>query len=58
MTTAINVATNHQQGLAGEAFIANQYQSNGAASLEKRWRGETGEVDLVFRTATHCFLLK
>ena len=49
MTPKIKGKANHLQGMAAEDFVANHYLSNGSASLEKRWRGTSGEVDLVFQ---------
>ncbi|WP_417723531.1 YraN family protein [Salipiger sp.] len=39
----------HQAGLAAEARIAQDYERRGYPLARARWRGKSGEIDLVFR---------
>ncbi|MGB5863946.1 MAG: YraN family protein [Sulfitobacter sp.] len=36
-------------GLAAEEFIARDYQSRGFTLAHQRWRGKSGEIDLIVR---------
>ncbi|MEL7254656.1 MAG: YraN family protein [Pseudomonadota bacterium] len=36
-------------GCAAEAAVAKGYVARGCALLESRWRGDAGEIDLIFR---------
>lgn len=38
----------YQTGLAGEASVEQSYLSRGYDVAERRWRGASGEIDLVF----------
>lgn len=35
-------------GLGGEEAVAREYDRRGADLLETRWRGQAGEIDLIF----------
>ncbi len=39
--------TSYHAGLAAEDIVAQTYARNGQATLAKRWRGASGEIDLV-----------
>ncbi|WP_375229821.1 YraN family protein [Roseobacter sp. S98] len=36
-------------GLAAEEFVSRAYLDRGYALVKKRWRGQAGEIDLIFR---------
>ena len=40
---------NYHAGLAAEAAVARKYQEMGIAIIAQRWRGQTGEIDLIGR---------
>ncbi|MDA7429308.1 YraN family protein [Primorskyibacter aestuariivivens] len=42
---------NHLSGLAAEAAVERVYRAAGLEPLERRWRGRSGEIDLVFLEA-------
>ena len=39
----------YQAGLAAEGITERHYQTQGYGTLEKRWRGEGGEIDLIMQ---------
>lgn len=39
---------NYQDGVSAEDIVARAYCEVGASLLEKRWRGQSGELDLIF----------
>lgn len=41
----------HFGGHAAEDIVQRHYQSLGAATRERRWRGRGGEIDLIFEQA-------
>lgn len=41
----------YAQGFAGEQRVEAHYAARGARLIARRWRGSTGEVDLIFRDA-------
>ncbi|MEM6636612.1 MAG: YraN family protein [Pseudomonadota bacterium] len=48
---------NHLAGQAAEAIVANHYASQGYQIAASRWRGKSGELDLVFsRGASTVFV--
>ena len=42
-------AVSYQSGLAAEYAVAADYRRRGFSEAARRWRGEGGEIDLVFR---------
>lgn len=42
---------NHLKGMASEEAVVCHYQINGYRLLERRWRGQAGEIDLIFAAA-------
>ncbi len=46
---ALRGITSYQDGLAAESNVERYYQSGGYTLLERRWRGQGGEIDLIFR---------
>lgn len=36
-------------GITAEKIVAQAYQNLGACLLEKRWRGQGGEIDMIFQ---------
>jgi putative endonuclease len=46
---AIRGARNYHAGLAAEAAVARRYEDRGIAICARRWRGLTGEIDLIGR---------
>ena len=46
---ALRGATAYHDGLAAESSVEIHYQSEGYRLLERRWRGQGGEIDLIFR---------
>ena len=45
---ALRGKASHVKGHAAEEQVASYYQNAGATLLEKRWRGGSGEIDLIF----------
>lgn len=41
---------NHLKGLAAEESVVATYLSRGCELLTRRWRGQAGEIDLIFST--------
>ncbi|QDY69669.1 YraN family protein [Qingshengfaniella alkalisoli] len=41
-------ARNYHAGLSAEDAVQRQYEASGATCLERRWRGRSGEIDLIF----------
>ena len=41
-------AVGYAQGLAAENQVERAYLNRGARLLERRWRGRSGEIDLIF----------
>lgn len=39
---------NHLKGLAAEEMVVGAYQGRGCQILARRWRGQAGEIDLIF----------
>lgn len=44
-------AVNYHNGLAAEDCVARAYTDQGARLVAKRWRGDGGEIDLIFDEA-------
>ena len=44
-------ATSYHAGLAAEDSVARTYVERGGTLLAQRWRGASGEIDLIFRLA-------
>lgn len=42
-------ATNHHAGEAAEQGVARNYEGRGFVLAASRWRGQAGEIDLIFR---------
>ena len=42
-------AVGHAKGLSAEAQVRRRYEARGAVLLHERWRGQSGEIDLIFR---------
>lgn len=40
---------NYQNGLSAEGSVERDYVDNGFQVMERRWRGASGEVDLILR---------
>ena len=38
------------KGLSAEEQVARRYRRSGAELLQERWRGNVGEIDLIFRS--------
>ena len=43
--------TSNLAGAAAEEIVAGHYRRLGCRVLEQRWRGEAGEIDLIFQQA-------
>lgn len=41
---------NYYTGRAAEELVARRYEKAGARLIAKRWRGTSGEIDLIFRS--------
>ena len=41
-------AVNYHNGLAAEDCVARAYVDQGARLVARRWRGDAGEIDLIF----------
>ena len=39
---------NYLSGLAAEASVVTHYEGRGARLIARRWRGTSGEIDLIF----------
>jgi len=48
MTDYAYLKTNARAGLCAEDSISIAYETQGACTLERRWRGKSGEIDLIF----------
>ncbi|MEM9708879.1 MAG: YraN family protein [Pseudomonadota bacterium] len=46
---ALRGATAHRSGLAAETDVARHYALRGHDLAEERWRGQSGEIDLIMR---------
>lgn len=46
----------YQNGLAGEAAVEQHYLRNGYDVVSKRWRGASGEIDLIVQRDA-CFVM-
>lgn len=44
-------AVSYHAGLAAEEIVARQYTEQGFTLRERRWRGQGGEIDLIFEKA-------
>lgn len=42
--------TSYHAGLSAEGIVANDYARRGHTLACTRWRGQAGEIDLIFRT--------
>lgn len=49
MTYAQRGTQNYHAGLAAEAIVARDYLARGRTLAGQRWRGQGGEIDLIFR---------
>lgn len=49
-------AASFHAGLAAEDQVARHYARSGHTILARRWRGRSGEIDLVFQDEQHGFL--
>ena len=59
MTTTLQLRgrQNHAAGLAAETRVEDFYGRLGARKVATRWRGKSGEIDLIFREgATYIFV--
>lgn len=43
----MNGLTNYLAGLSAEETVLRHYESHGAREVAKRWRGKSGEIDLI-----------
>ena len=39
----------YEKGQAAETQVAKHYDNTGATQLARRWRGKSGEIDLIFQ---------
>lgn len=49
---------NYHAGLAAEAAVARRYQDLGVAICARRWRGLTGEIDLIGRSGDEVIFVE
>jgi putative endonuclease len=49
MSRQLRGMTNYQDGLAAEDGVARRYSDAGGTIVARRWRGKSGEVDLIVR---------
>ena len=49
---------NYHAGLAAEAAVAQQYEDRGIAICARRWRGITGEIDLIGRLGDEVIFIE
>ncbi len=49
---------NYHAGLAAEAAVARKYEDMGVSICARRWRGLTGEVDLIGRTGDQVIFVE
>lgn len=49
MDQALRSDTNYHAGLAAEAIVAREYIARGQRVATQRWRGKSGEIDLIIR---------
>lgn len=48
----------YHAGMAAENFIAQDYQRRGFVIAKRRWRGKSGEIDLIMRDATGIVIVE
>lgn len=51
-------AVSHRAGLAAEAAVAAHYLRRGLEVLAQRWRGHSGELDLVLRAGRELVIVE
>jgi putative endonuclease len=49
---------NYHAGLAAEDAVARQYEDRGIAICARRWRGITGEIDLIGRMGDEVIFIE
>ena len=49
---------NYHAGLAAEAAVARKYEDMGIAICARRWRGLTGEIDLIGRSGDEVIFVE
>ena len=50
--------TNYLAGLAAEAAVARRYEDRGIPICARRWRGLTGEIDLIGRSGDEVIFVE
>ena len=51
-------AVNHHNGVAAEHAVARHYADQGYPLVAERWRGDAGELDLVFAKGTGLIVVE
>ena len=51
-------ALNYQDGLSAEDAVARAYCRSGAVLAARRWRGKSGEIDLVLRNGSEIIVVE
>lgn len=51
-------ARSYQAGLAAEGLVERVYQRNGLQICARRWRGSSGEIDLVARDGAEVIFIE
>ena len=48
----------YHAGLAAEAMVARLYEGNGKTLVAQRWRGKSGEIDLIMRDGAQVIFIE
>ena len=51
-------AMSHARGVAAEAQVMQHYQRQGMELIETRWRGRSGEIDLILRSGAEVVFVE
>lgn len=54
----MNGSTNYHAGLAAEDAVARNYSRRGLPVARRRWRGRSGEIDLIAREGTSVVFIE
>lgn len=50
--------TAYLAGAAAEEMVSRNYQRRGYQLIANRWRGKSGEIDLIFRMGAECVFVE
>ena len=58
MNRSLRSKNNYHAGLAAEDSVARRYSGDGCAIDARRWRGKSGEIDLVLRKGAELIFVE